>query len=361
MEIFYNPRPTSPALAFHRRLPGYAPTPLVTAATLAARLGIAQLSLKLETARLNLPSFKILGASYATYRALCGRLGYEPEWQNLDELRAAFERLHPLTLLAATDGNHGRAVAHMAALLGLRARIFVPADMAPARQEAIASEGAGLTVVDGSYDKAVALAAAMAGPDAMVISDTAWPGYEEIPRLVIAGYDTIFHEADATLGCWPDLIAIQMGVGALAAAVINHYRASGGPLIVGVEPDQSACVLESLQAGKLKEIPGPHRSIMAGLNCGQASPVAWPIIRDRIDAALAVPDDLARDAMRALAAEGVVAGETGAAGVAGLLAICADEQARERLGIGPHTHAMAIITESDTDPEAYKAIIGETE
>lgn len=360
MDIFYNPRPTPPALAFHRRLPGYAPTPLVDAPALAARLGVGRLSLKLETDRLGLPSFKILGASFATYRALCARLGEEPAWATLDDLRAAVARLRPLTLLAATDGNHGRAVARMAALLGLRARIFVPADMAPARQAAIAGEGAELVVVDGSYDEAVALSAAAAGPEAIVISDTAWPGYEQTPRDVIAGYATIFQEADAALGGRPDLVAVQMGVGALAAAVVGHYRQGGGPRVVGVEPDQAACVLASLRAGQISEVPGPHRSIMAGLNCGLPSPVAWPIISAGLDAALAVPDDLARVAMRALAAEGVVAGETGAAGVAGLLALCDDAEARARLVIGPSTHAMAIITEGATDPEAYAEIVADT-
>jgi diaminopropionate ammonia-lyase len=361
MNIFYNPRRSAPAvLDFHRRLPGYAPTPIVEAPGLAARLGIGRLALKLETDRLGLPSFKILGASYATYRALCARLGGEPAWASLDELRTAVAPLRPLTLLAATDGNHGRAVARMAALLGLRARIFVPADMAPARIDAIAGEGAELEVVHGSYDEAVARSAAAAGPQAIVISDTAWPGYEQTPRDVIAGYGTIFQEADAAQGGSPDLVAVQMGVGALAAALIGHYRRhSGGPLIIGVEPDQAACVLASLRAGQIAEVPGPHRSIMAGLNCGLPSPVAWPALQAGLDAALAVPDDLARAAMRALAAEGVSAGETGAAGVAGLLALCEDAEARARLGIGPHTQALAIITEGVTDPAAYAEIIGE--
>ncbi|MEI7771920.1 MAG: diaminopropionate ammonia-lyase [Chloroflexales bacterium] len=359
-DIFYSARRSAPAaLAFHRRLPGYAPTPVVEAPALAARLGIGRLSLKLETDRLGLPSFKILGASYAAYRALCARLGGEPAWAVPDDLRAAVAPLRPLTLLAATDGNHGRAVARMAALLGLRARIFVPADMALARMGAIIGEGAELEVVHGSYDDAVALSAAAAGPQALVISDTAWPGYEQTPRDVIAGYGTIFQEADAALGSPPDLVAVQMGVGALAAAVIGHYRRRGaGPTIVGVEPDQAACVLASLRAGEIREVPGPHRSIMAGLNCGLPSPVAWPILHTGLDAALAVPDDLARAAMRALAAEGVSAGETGAAGVAGLIALCEDSEARARLGIGPHTHALAIITEGVTDPAAYAQIVG---
>jgi diaminopropionate ammonia-lyase len=363
MDIFYNKRRSPPAaLDFHRRLPGYAPTPVADAPLLASRLGIGRLSLKLETDRFGLPSFKILGASYATYRALCARLGGEPGWESLDELRAAVAALRPLTLLAATDGNHGRAVARMASLLGLRARIFVPADMAPARMDAIVGEGAELEVVRGSYDDAVALSAAAAGPRALVISDTAWPGYEEIPRDVIAGYGTIFQEADAALGGSPDLVVVQMGVGALAAAVIGHYRQRGdGPTIIGVEPDQAACVLASLRAGQIAEVPGPHRSIMAGLNCGLPSPVAWPTLQAGLDAAMAVPDDLARAAMRALAAEGVAAGETGAAGVAGLLALlegAGADEARARLGIGPHTHALAIITEGVTDPAAYAEIIG---
>ncbi|NTW02764.1 MAG: diaminopropionate ammonia-lyase, partial [Oscillochloris sp.] len=278
------------ASAFHHRLPGYAPTPIVELPGLAARLGIGRISLKLETNRFGLPSFKILGASYATYRALCAQLGGEPIWQTLDDLRIALAPLRPLTLLAATDGNHGRAVAHMAALLDLQARIFVPADMAPARMQAIIDEGAELEVVHGSYDEAVARSASAAGPQALVISDTSWPGYEEIPRHVIAGYGTIMQEADAALGRPPDLVLVQMGVGALAAAVIGHYRQrNDGPIIVGVEPDQAACVLASLRAGQICEVPGPHHSIMAGLNCGLPSPVAWPIIRAGIDAALAVP------------------------------------------------------------------------
>lgn len=363
MDIFYNARLAVPAaLAFHQRLPGYAPTPLIDLPGLAKQLGLGRLSLKLETSRLGLPSFKILGASYATYRALCARLGGEPIWSSITELRAAFAPLRPLTLLAATDGNHGRAVAHMAALLGLSARIFVPEETAPARIEAIRAEGADLEVVAGSYDEAVARSAAAANPQALVISDTAWPGYEQAPRDVIAGYATIFQEVDQAATRPPDLVVVQMGVGALAAAAIEHYRRSGAdPTIVGVEPDQAACVLASLRAGQICAIPGPHRSIMAGLNCGLPSPVAWPLLRNGLDAALAVPDELARVAMRALAAEGVAAGETGAAGVAGLLALrTADDaaQARTRLGIGPHTHTLAIITEGVTDPAMYAEIVG---
>ncbi|HEV7127794.1 MAG TPA: pyridoxal-phosphate dependent enzyme, partial [Ktedonobacterales bacterium] len=180
-------------LAFHRRLAGYAPTPLVDAPTLAARLGIARLWIKDESSRLGLPAFKLLGASWATYRALMARLDAAPApWATQDELCERVRPLLPLTLTTATDGNHGRAVAHMAALLGLDAQIFVPAGTAAARIAAIQSEGATVTVVDGTYDDAVAQAARQASERCLVISDTSWPGYEAVPHWVIEGYSTIF-------------------------------------------------------------------------------------------------------------------------------------------------------------------------
>lgn len=352
--------PDDAPLAFHRRLPGYAPGPIVELPDLAQRLGIGRLSVKVETDRFGLPAFKALGAFYAAYRVLCGLIGGEPAWDQVGDLAEAFAPLRPLRLLAATDGNHGRAVARFAAMVGLESRIFVPADMAPARVAAIAGEGATVVVVPGSYDDAVAQSAAEAGPAALVISDTAWPGYEAIPRDVIAGYGTIMREADAALGAAPDLVLVQMGVGALAAAVIGHYG-QGGPQIVGVEPISAACVLASLRAGALTAIPCSHDSIMAGLNCGLPSLVAWPLLQAGLAAAIAIDDAYARQAMRALAAAGVVAGETGAAGVAGLIALLEGPhaaEARARLGVGPQTHALALITEGATDPAAYAAIVG---
>lgn len=376
-EIFFNPEVRAvlqgepgagETLAFHRRLPGYAPTPLRAAPGLARQLGVGRVWVKDESARLGLPAFKILGASWATYRALVGRLGGEPApWRTLDELCDRLAPLGPLTLAAATDGNHGRAVARMARLLGYGARIFVPADMAPARIDAIAGEGASVTVVDGTYDEAVALSAAAASPSCLVISDTSWPGYEAIPREVIAGYGTILREVDDELDRRgepePDLVVVQMGVGAFAAAVIGHYRRAGARrvAIVGVEPATAACVQASLRAGRLVEVPGPHPSIMAGLNCGLPSLIAWPALRHGLDAAIAIPDEAARRAMRDLAAAGVVAGETGAAGLGGLAALLdrpGGDEARARLGITAETNILLFSTEGATDPAAYAAIVG---
>jgi len=361
-------------LDFHRGLPGYAPTPLRDARTVAAAVGAERVWVKDESSRLGLPAFKVLGASWAVYRVLCKRLGREPEWHDLDELRTAFAPLGPLTVAAATDGNHGRAVAHMAALLGLDAQILVPAGTAQARVDAIAGEGAAVTVVDGSYDDAVARSAALAGPRCLVISDTSWPGYEDTPRDVIAGYATIFHEIDAALAQRdqppPDLVFVQVGVGALAAALVRHYRQrsnvatserSNAPAIVGVEPDRAACVLASLQAGQIVAIPGPHDSIMAGLNCGTPSLVAWPAVSGGIGMLMAIPDDRAREGMRALAADGVVAGETGAAGAGGLIDLCAAPDAAAAcaaIGLGPTSRVLLLCTEGATDPLAYRQVVG---
>lgn len=374
-QFFANPHtaasitdPTDHApLSFHRRLPGYATTPITAAPHVASLLGVGQVWVKDESARLGLPAFKILGASWAIYQALAEKLGWPfGPWQTLEQLGAQLEPLRPLTLAAATDGNHGRAVARVARWLGLGAQIFVPANMAPARIQAIEQEGARVTVVDGSYDDAVALSASTADARCLVISDTAWPGYEQIPRWVIEGYGTIFHEADAQLSALgarqPDLIAVQMGVGALAAAVVRHYRHGPTPTIIGVEPSSAACVLESMRAGRLVEVPGPHSSIMAGLNCGMASPVAWPIISAGINLFMAVDDERARQAMRALASDQIVAGETGAAGVAGLIELLCGPQAptqRDALGIGPETRILVFATEGATDPAAYTQIVGQ--
>jgi diaminopropionate ammonia-lyase len=361
-------RPTDAPLAFHRRLPGYAATPLVDGSAIADQLGLGQVWVKDESLRLELPSFKMLGASWATYRALCERLGSPPDWADIGELRAALSPLGPLRLAAATDGNHGRAVARMARLLGLGADIFVPSDMVAARIEGIKSEGASVTVVDGDFDDAVRRSATEAGDSCLVISDTSWPGYQEVPAWVIEGYSTIFWEIEAQVAAASlrafDAVLVPMGVGALAAAAVGHFRAADAeraPTMVGVEPLSSECVLASVRAGCLTGVPGPHDSIMAGLNCGLPSEIAWPVLRDGLTAVVGIDDDFAREGMRILASLGIGAGETGAASLGGLLALvraCTDEAERSRLGLTPDSSVLLLMTEGITDPAAYQAIVG---
>lgn len=329
---------------------------MVDAPGIAAKLGVAQAWVKDESSRLGLPSFKILGASWAAFRALSDRLGGPVDAAS--SLRGLRERLaaepYTLTLVAATDGNHGRAVARIAHTLGLGADILVPGDMSQARIEAIASEGARVTVVEGSYDDAVACSAAEADDRNLVISDTAWPGYERVPRWVVEGYGTIGWEVKDQLAqlkaAAPELVAAQIGVGAFAASVVSQFAAKAR--VIGVEPIDAACALAAAVAGERVEVPGPHSSAMAGLNCGLVSSIAWPVLSAGISAFVSVTDEDAGEAMRLLAQAGIISGESGAAGLAGLLAF------RDELGLAEHTSVLIVSTEGATDPAAYEAAVG---
>ena len=363
-------RPGPEVHAFHRRLPGYAPTPVHDMPALAEAAGVARMLVKDESSRMALPAFKILGASWATYRVLCDRLAGagvegEPLWDTLPDLAATVARvLGPLRLVAATDGNHGRAVARMAKLLGLSATILVPDGTAPARIGGIAAEGAEVTVVPGTYDDAVAESAALAGEGNLVISDTSWPGYEDPPRRVIEGYATIFAELEEQLAALdaavPDLVMVPLGVGALGAAAASCLRAGlepgEGPMLVGVEPDSAACVAAAVDAGHVVEVPGPHRSIMAGLNCGLASMLALPTVAAGFDAFVTIDDDRCRAAIRSLASAGLDVGETGAAALGGLMALRAEHAAE--LPIPSEAVVLLLATEGVTDPVNFERIVG---
>lgn len=351
--------------AFHASMPGYGPTALRQAPAAATALGVAEVLVKDESARLALPSFKVLGASWAVYRALLARLGASrAEVPTFDALRDAVAPLRPLSLAAATDGNHGRAVAHVAALLGLDAAIYVPDNMVSARIDAIAGEGATVTVVHGGYDDAIRRSAQDASDRCLVISDTSWEGYEEVPAWVIEGYGTVFAEIEEQLQGRepPDVVAVPIGVGALAAAVVRHYWSGPTdtrPRLVGVEPTSAACVLESVAAGEIVTLDHPQDSIMAGLNCATPSLIAWPAVSQGIDAYVAVPDARVPEAMRLLRADGIVAGETGAGGLAGMLALVHDaplQEACRGVGLSAGSRVLLLCTEGATDPEAYERL-----
>lgn len=361
--------------AFHRRLPNYEVTPLRRCPALASSLGVGEIWVKDESRRLGLPAFKILGTSYGVYRLLVQRAGEEPTWDTLDDLRRwAANRLGPLTLCAATDGNHGRAVAHLAALLGFRATIYVPDNMSHARIESMQREGAEIHSVDGDYDDAVRRAAEEASARCLVVSDTSWPGYTEVPTWVMDGYATVFSEVREQLGAAPsdgrcsettlDLVVVPAGVGAFLGSALRSLKGSDAvalPAVVSVEPTTADCVARSLEAATLVHVPGPHRSIMVGLNCGTPSQVAWPRIARALDGALCIGDGWAVRAMRDLAAAGIVAGETGAASLAGLTALCrspALSAAKAALGLGPRSRVLLVCTEGATDPGHYREIVG---
>jgi diaminopropionate ammonia-lyase len=315
-----------------------------------------------------LPSFKPLGVSWAVYRALMDRLEDDPgSPPSFAEFKRAVAKLVPFTLSAATDGNHGHAVARMAALLGLEARIYVPAITSQARIDAISAEGADVTVVDGGYNEAVQRSAQDESDRCLVISDTSWEGYEQVPTWVVEGYSTVFAEIEEALGddgmSRPDLVVIQVGVGALAAAAVQHFwtTAAARPVIIGVEPSCAACVLESVASGHLVTLHHEQDSIMAGLNCSAPSLVAWPLLSQGIDVYLAIEDERVPEAMRLLAADGIIAGQTGAAGLAGMLVLVDDPtlgEVRETLALSRQTRVLLVSTEGATDPEAYRRLVG---
>jgi diaminopropionate ammonia-lyase len=245
----------------------------------------------------------------------------------------------------------------MAKLFGFASKIFVPDTMSQARIDAIASEGADVVPIDGTYDDAIKRSADEASRQTLVISDTSWPGYEEVPGWVVDGYSTIFREIANELSTrhipLPDVIAVQIGVGALAAATVPYAR-SVGAFLIGVEPYTAACIMHSLREGKVTYLPGNHPSIMAGLNAGLASETSWPMVSRGLDAAIAIDDRRTTQAMRLLAKDGIVAGETGAAGLAGLLA-WTDGFGGDVTG----KRVLVINTEGATDPKSYARIVGE--
>ncbi|MGW9596779.1 diaminopropionate ammonia-lyase [Streptomyces chartreusis] len=331
------------ARAFHAALPDYAPTPLLELPQLAAELGIGRVFVKDESCRLGLPAFKALGAFWAVHRTLVERAADNKE-------------LGSVTLVTATDGNHGRAVARMARLLGQHAHVFVSHSVHPQAVAAIAAEEAKVTQVSGPYDEAVRLAAeAASSPDAVLVQDTAWAGYERVPGWIVEGYSTLCSEVDEQLAAegvveGPDLVAVPVGVGSLAQAVITHYRSRPlryAPALLSVEPEAAACVLESLTAGEIVSVTTGETS-MAGLNCGTPSSLAWPYLRGGLDASVAVTDCDSARAAADLAAAGVSSGPCGAAALAGLRAALTGVGAEERrtaLGLGPSSVVVLLSTE----------------
>ena len=326
------PAPSGDAAAFHASLPGYRATPVRTLSELAAELGVATVAVKDESDRLGLPAFKVLGAAWAIEQTLREHPGID-------------------TLVAASAGNHGRAVAHVAAQRGLRCCIFLPQRSAAARREAIAAEGAEIAIVDGTYEEAVAQAAAAgAEPGSVEIADV---GGSRPARWVIDGYATLFAEAAEQHD--HDMVLVPVGVGSLAAAGAR-YAARAGARLIGVEPVTAACLTASLAAGRPTRVPTPGTS-MAGLDCAEVSTAAWPSLRDGVHATVTVDDEETRAAMRELARNGLAIGESGAAPLAALRALAADPRCstlRRSLALGPESRILLIATEGPTDPASFR-------
>ena len=348
----------------------HAPTPLHALPALAAELGVGAIHIKDEGFRLGLGSFKALGGSYAVIR-----LALEEASRQLGR-RIDVAELHlpevrtiasGMTVACATDGNHGRSVAQGAQLVGARAAIFVHSGVSDERVAAIARFGAQMIRVEGTYDDSVAEAARIAAERGWtVVSDTSWPGYERIPSLVMQGYTAMVREAMRQLPKPPTHVFVQAGVGGVAAAVAGYLALVLGdqrPTFVVVDPARAACLYETARAGHPVKIEHGEPTVMAMLECYEPSLVAWRVLSRVADAFMTVDDEDAVAVMNRLARPAgddpaIVAGESGGAGLAGLIRAALDSEIRAALGLSEGSRVLVINTEGATDPARYTELVG---
>lgn len=362
--------------AVHTQIPAYHVTPLKSLNRLAGLIGVRSLWVKDEADRLSLGSFKVLGGSYAIYQTILKRLenpeGFTFEDLNTDEVR---KKLGNVTFAAATDGNHGRGVAWSARQLGFKSIIYVHKHTSEARINAIASNGAEVKVIDGTYDDAVFQVNEDAKKNGwQVISDTAWDGYTEIPVWVMQGYTTMFAEVQQQLVSMgefqPTHIFMQAGVGSLAASAFGFYSslfAPNRPKMVVVEPDLAACLYHSMEMGdgKPHSFPGDLNTIMAGLACGDPNPIAWEVLYDCADAFIKCPDYVSAKGMRVggIPLQGdpyIISGESGAVTLGALMFIMeldCYKPLREALGLDKNSRVLLVNSERNTDPDDYRRVV----
>lgn len=355
-----------------RFCPAHRPTPLFCLDQLARRLGIQQLHVKDESRRLGLGSFKALGGTFAVIRVVLqhaqrvlGRT-ISPLELTGKEVRAV---ARTLTVCCATDGNHGRSVAAGARMLGAHAVIFVHQFVSAQRVAAISALGAEVRQVAGNYDESVALAFRESAANGwMVVSDTSWNGYEDVPRIVTQGYTAMVREVCGALPAPPTHVFVQAGVGGLAAAVAGHMALIYGaarPRVIVVEPERAACLYASNQAGRRVAIAPREPTVMAMLECYEPSLVAWRIVSRVVDGFMQVREEDAILAMRQLATPigadaPIVSGESGAAGLAGLLSIVEGRPAGDLIEINADSRVLVFSTEGATDPTSYREHVGRT-
>ncbi len=372
----FGSRAAEAALAFHRTIPGYEPTPLVSLDALAAHLGVAQVWVKDESLRFGLNAFKGLGGSYAVARVIAERLGIDEEELTFDLLTSpsVAQKIRGLTFVTATDGNHGRGLAWTARMLGVGCVVYMPRGSALERLENIRAQGAEAQILDLNYDDSVRFAAEQARERGWVlVQDTSWDGYEKIPTWIMQGYTTMGLEAARQLGETAQThVFLQAGVGAMSGAIagfLADYYGGDRPRVCIVEPDAADCVFRTAAAGdgRLHAVGGDLPTMMAGLACGEPCGVGWDELERTADFFASVPDEVAARGMRVLANplpgdEVVVSGESGAVTLGFLATLLCGEgdaarAAATRLGLGPESRVLLFSTEGATDRASYRHVL----
>lgn len=370
------------ARAFHRSFPQYSVTPLAELSGLAGELGLAGLYVKDESYRFGLNAFKVLGGSFAMARYIAQKTGKDVSEMSYDYLTSdkLKEEFGQATFFTATDGNHGRGVAWAANKLGQKAVVHMPKGSVKTRFDNIAREGAQVTIEEVNYDDCVRMAAAEAAatPNGVVVQDTAWEGYEEIPAWIMQGYGTMASEAAdqlRELGAGrPTHVFVQAGVGSLAGAIqgffVNRYP-DCPPTVVVMEAKAADCLYQGALAGdgKPRFVTGDLQTIMAGLACGEPNTISWDILKNHTAAFLSCPDWVSAKGMRMLSSPvkgdpRVISGESGAVGVGVISTVMTDDayaDFRAAVGLDGFSRVLLFSTEGDTDPVNYRKIVWDGE
>lgn len=363
---------------FHKSLPGYKATPLVELDELAKYYGVQKLWLKDESKRFGLNAFKVLGGSYAIGKYLSQKLGKDMSELPFNVLVSdeVKKQLGDVTFVTATDGNHGRGVAWVANKLRQKSVVYMPKGSAQMRFDAIAREGADVSITDLNYDDAVRLANKGAQEHGWImVQDTAWDGYEEIPLWIMQGYSTIINEIveqlEAAKEEKPTHVFLQAGVGSFAGAVqgyLSHLYGDDRPITIICEPHGANCIYKSMEAndGKPHNVTGDLTTIMAGLACGEPNTISWKILRDNSDFSVSCDDSIAARGMRVLSSplgndQRVISGESGAVGL-GLFTVLSEKKEEyaelmKALKINENSRILCISTEGDTDVEGFKNVV----
>lgn len=361
---------------FHRTFPQYQETPLRSLKQMASYLGLGTVAVKDESFRYGLNSFKALGGAYAMGRFLADEVGRDISELSYSVLTDEhfLKTLAPCTFFSATDGNHGRGVAWTARMLHQRCVILMPKGTAKSRFDNIRALGAEVTIEDLNYDECVRKAARLAEetPHSVIVQDTSWPGYFDIPSWIMQGYGVMADEAAEQLGTRPTHVFVQAGVGCMAGAVTGYFSAlypDNPPKIIVVEPHAADCMYRSNEKGDGSRVivEGDMDSCMAGLACGEPCEIGWDLFRNHATGFISGEDRMTLRGMRMLAGcfrddPHITSGESGAATFGALATIMMEDcysDIRRELGLGPDSTILCFSTEGDTDPVHYKQVVWE--